>query len=184
MNTDQLQTKMDEVLDLVSSDISSIRTGRVTSALVDAVPVLAYGGAQKLMIKELASIKATDPQTLVIDPWDKSIIGDIKKGLLTANIGVNPSIDGEIIRISMPPLTGEDRQRQSKMLSQKLENGKVMVRQVRAQAIKQIKKTSDDKIITEDQRFNQEKQTQELTDQFIEKITQLGKSKEQEILNL
>jgi len=184
MNTDQLQTKMDEVLDLVISDLATIRTGRVTPALVDEIAIVAYGGAQKLMIKELASIKTTDPQTLVIDPWDKSIIGDIKKGLLAANIGVNPAIDGEIIRISMPPMTAEDRQRQVKTLSQKLESGKVMVRQVRAQAIKQIKKTSDEKALTEDQRFDQEKQIQETTDQFIDKIITLGKNKEAEILNL
>src|SRR3989344_638384 len=103
MNEDDIRKKMQQVLGLVTGDIASIRTGRATPALVEDLTVAVYGGAQKLKIQELATITAPDTQTLVIDPWDKSIIGEIRQGIMAANIGLNPSIDGEAIRISLPP---------------------------------------------------------------------------------
>ena len=122
MDETQVTSKMQRVVDLVVSDISGIRTGRATPSLVENINCPAYGGTQVLKVIELASISAPDTQTLVISPWDKSIIGDIRKGILEANIGMNPSIDGEIIRISFPPLTTEDREKYVKILSGKLEN--------------------------------------------------------------
>ena len=100
MNKDQVRKEMSNVLDQVRSEIASIRTGRVNSSLVSDVTIPAYGGTQKLRVMELANINVPDPQTLVIEPWDKSIIGEIKQGLMAANLGFNPVIDGEIIRIS------------------------------------------------------------------------------------
>lgn len=184
MQEPEVRQKMQSVLDLVSTDISSIRTGRATPSLVEDVVIPAYGGAQKLKVQELGTISSPDPQTIVIDPWDKSIIGEIRQGILVANIGLNPSIDGQVLRIALPPLTTEDREKYVKLLSTKLENGRVMVRQIRGDSMRDIKALFEKKEISEDEKFRQEKALQGLTDEFIEKINEAGEKKEKEILNV
>jgi ribosome recycling factor len=184
MDEGKVRSKMQEVLDMVVTDIGTIRTGRATPGLIEELEVVVYGGKQKLKINELATITSPDSQTLVIDPWDKSIIGDIKQGILAANIGFNPSVDGEIIRISLPPLTTEDREKYVKLLSTKLESGRVMIRQVRSDAMRDIKKSFENKELSEDEKFNQEKQLQERTDDFVGKIDENGKNKEVELLRV
>ena len=184
MDEASIRAKMQQVIDLVVGDIASVRTGRATPALVEDIVVSAYGGTQKLRIVELATISAPDTQSLVIDPFDKSIIGEIRQGILAANAGINPSIDGMIIRISLPPMTTEDREKYVKLLLTKLENGRVMVRQVRADAMHEIKKGFEAKSITEDEKFAQEKHLQELTDEFVGKIDKTGERKKQELMQL
>lgn len=184
MDEDLIASKFQKILDLVSSDIGTIRTGRATPALVENIIVPAYGGTQKLKVVELAGISAPDPTQIVISPWDKSIIGDIRKGILEANVGMNPSIDGEVIRIVMPPLTTEDREKYVKLLSQKLEAGKVMIRQVRGDEMHDIKKKFEAKEMSEDEKFAAEKKLQELTDQFVIKIEEMGEKKKQELLQI
>ena len=184
MDTNLISSKMQKVVDSVVSDISGIRTGRATPSLIENVICPAYGGTQSLRVLELASITAPDTQTLVISPWDKSIIGDIRKGILEANIGMNPSIDGEVIRIVFPQLTTEDREKYVKLLSQKLENGKVMIRQIRADEMHDIKKGFEAKEITEDEKKDTEKKLQELTDLYIGKIETLGETKKKELLTI
>ncbi len=179
-----ISSKMQSALDSVFADLAGIRTGRASPALVENVICPAYGGTQRLKIMELASITAPDPAQIVISPWDKSIIGDIKKGILEANIGMNPNIDGEIIRIVMPPLTTEDRDKYIKLLGQKLEAGRVMIRQVRADEMHEIKKKFEAKEITEDEKFADEKKLQEITDGFIAKIEEIGEKKKQELLQI
>ncbi len=179
-----LNQKFQKVVDLVSSDIAGIRTGRATSGMVENIVCPAYGGTQFLKVVELASITVSDPTMIVISPWDKSIIGDTRKGILEANLGMNPSIDGEVIRISIPPMTTEDREKYVKILSQKLENGKIMIRQVRADEMHEIKKKFESKEITEDEKFGDEKTLQDLTDKFIADIESMGESKKQELLQI
>jgi ribosome recycling factor len=174
--------KMQQVLELVARDVAGIRTGRAAPALVEGLEVAVYGGQQRLKVQELATISSPDTQTLLIDPWDKSIIGEIKQGILAANIGMNPNIDGEIIRITFPPLTTEDREKYVKLLSGKLETGRVMVRQVRGEAMHEIRQKFEEKEIGEDEKFAQEKRLQELTDDFISKIDAVGEKKKQELL--
>lgn len=169
---------------MVRQDIGTIRTGRATPSLIEDIIVDAYGGASKLRIQELASITAPDPQTLIISPWDKQVVGEIRKGIEAANVGLSPVISGEIIRIVLPPLTTEDREKYVKLLHQKLENGRVMVRQARQEANHEIKKTFEGKTISEDEKNRREKQVQELTDKHIEQIEQIGKAKEQELLKM
>ncbi len=168
---------------MVRDDVSAIRTGRATPALVEDIVVDAYGGAQKMRLNELASITATDAQTVVISPWDKSIIGEIKKGILASNAGYNPSIDGDIIRIVMLPLTREDREKYVKLLGTKLENGKIMLRQVRTNVMKDIKDLFEKKEISEDEKFGSEKRLQEITDQYVKTIEDMGEAKEKELLS-
>jgi len=184
MDEASIVSKMQSVITSVANDIAGVRTGRATSALVENIIVPAYGGTQRLRIMELASITVADPTQIVISPWDKSIIGDIKKGIMEANVGFNPSIDSEVIRIVIPPMTTEDREKYVKILSAKLENGRVMVRQVRADEMHEIKKKFEAKEITEDDKFAAEKKLQESTDSFIAKIEEMGEKKKIELLNI
>jgi ribosome recycling factor len=177
-------SKMQSAVDALVGDLGGIRTGRATPALVENIIVPAYGGTQRLRILELGGITATDPTQIVISPWDKSIIGDIRKGIEAANIGLNPSIDGEVIRIVVPALTTEDRERYVKLLSAKLESGRVIIRQIRADAMHEIKKKFEAKEITEDEKFGQEKSLQELTDQFVSRIEEMGEKKKAELLQI
>lgn len=184
MDETQVKTKMQQAVDMLVTDLTSIRTGRATPALIENLEVGVYGGQQRLKIMELATITAPDTQTLVVDPWDKSIIGDIRQGILASNIGMNPGIDGEIIRISLPPLTTEDREKYVKLLGTKLETGRVMIRQVRGDYMHTIKRELEDKKITEDEKFSQEKKLQELTDEFTLKIESIGENKKKELLQI
>jgi ribosome recycling factor len=184
MDEDQVKKRMDQVVDLVRSDVGTIRTGKVTPAILEDLVISVYGGAQKLKIVELATISVPEPQTLVLEPWDKSIIGEIKRGIMAANIGVNPQIDEGIIRLSFPSLTTEDREKYVKLLNTKLENGKIMIRQVRADFMKLIKKDFEAKEISEDQKFNYEKRLQELTDDYVGKVDQMGERKKEELLQV
>jgi ribosome recycling factor len=184
MDETQISSKFQKVIDVITTDISGVRTGRATPALVENIVVPAYGGTQRLRIVELASISAPDPSQIVISPWDKSIIGDIKKGIMEANVGMNPNIDGEIIRIVIAPLTTEGREKYVKILSQKLENGKVMTRQIRGDEMHEIKRKFEAKELSEDEKFTAEKKLQELTDQFIAKIEEMGEKKKQELLQI
>jgi len=184
MDESSLRTKMQQVVDLVVSDIASIRIGRATPSLVEDLSVLVYSGQQKLKIQELATISVLDPQTLEIEPWDKSIIGEIRQGILSSGIGLNPVISGEKIRINIPPLTTEDREKYLKLLSAKLESGRVMIRQIRAGFLKEIQKSFEEKEIGEDEKFSQEKRLQEITDEFIAKINEHGEKKKEELIQL
>lgn len=184
MDKSSIRSKMQEVIDIVTSDIASIRTGRASPAIVEDLEVSVYGGKQRLKVNELATISATDAQSIVIDPWDKSIIGEIRTGIQAANIGLSPVIDGEILRINLPPMTTEDREKYVKLLSTKLENGRIMIRQIRGEAMHAIRKSFEEKELSEDEKFNQEKQLQEVTDKFVGKIDEAGERKKQELLQI
>ena len=184
MDETSIRSKMQTTLDIVTADVGSIRTGRATTSIVENIVCPAYGGTQRLRIMELSTITVPDPTQIVISPWDKSIIGDIRKGIMEANVGLNPSIDGEIIRIVIPPMTTEDREKYVKLLSGKLENGKIAIRQVRSDEMKDIKDGFEKKEITEDDKFNFEKKLQEITDEFIGKIDEIGEKKKEELLQI
>jgi ribosome recycling factor len=181
MDDTLIKQRMDSAIDALRNDISGIRTGRVTPALVEDIIVEAYGGTSKLRVQELASITAQDTQTLLITPWDKQVIGEIRKGIEAANIGLNPMVAGEAIRIVLPPLTQEDREKYVKLLSQKLENGRVQIRQIRQDGMKDIKRVFDDKTISEDEKTRNEKHLQDLTDDYIKQLDEIGKIKETEL---
>lgn len=184
MDKSSIRSKMQEVIDIVTSDIASIRTGRASPAIVEDLEVSVYGGQQRLKVNELATISATDTQSIVIDPWDKSIIGEIRTGIQAANIGLSPVVDGEILRINLPPMTTEDREKYVKLLSTKLENGRIMIRQIRGEVMHAIKKSFEEKELSEDEKFNQEKKLQEVTDKFVGKIDEAGERKKQELLQI
>ena len=175
---------MQKVLDLLMTDLATVRTGRATSSLIENIIVTVYAGSTSLTIKELATIATADPQTLVLTPFDPSIAGEIQKGILEANVGLNPSCDGQIIRISIPPLSEERRRELIHLMRQKLESGRIMVRQARHEAMAQIKKDFESKAISEDDRQRLEKQTQIITDEFVSHIDSLGAKKEEELMQI
>lgn len=184
MDEETTRQRMQSALDAVRRDAGTIRTGRATPHLVENIVVDAYGGQQKLKVMELATITVPDPQSILISPWDKSIIGEIKKGIEQANIGLTPVIAGEVIRINIPPLTSEDRENYIRILHQKLENGRVIVRQIRQEGMHQIREKFEKKEISEDEKILREKRLQEMTDEYIGKIGQVGEAKESELRSL
>lgn len=181
MDETNIRRRMQAVLEQVAQDVGTIRTGRATPALVEDIVIPAYGGQQKLRVQELATIMAPDTQTIVVDPWDKSIIGDIKKGIEAANIGLTPVIAGEVIKINLPPLTQGDRDNYIRLLHQKVEAGRVQIRQVRQDAMQAVKEAFEAKELSEDEKVFQEKKVQEITDEYIAKIEEVGQNKEKEL---
>lgn len=179
-----LRARMEQVLANTRQDVGTIRTGRATPSLVEDIAILAYGGQQRLRLIELATITAPDPQSLLISPWDRSIVGEIKKGIETAKTGLTPIIAGEDIRINLPPLTQEDRQSYIRLLHQKLEVSRIAVRQVRQDGMHDAKRQHEAKEISEDELFAAEKRIQAATDEYIGRIDELGRAKESELRSL
>jgi len=175
-----VKEQMRKALEVLLADISTIRTGRAAPALVENIVVSAYQGSTRLKVMELAMVSASDPQTLVITPFDASVLEEIRKGIMEAQAGLNPSTDGQVIRVSIPPLSEERRQELIHAMKQKLENGRIMVRQVRHEAMENIRKNSKD--LGEDEVRRLEKDVQASTDDFISQIDTLGKKKEEELL--
>lgn len=176
--------KMRKALEVTTTDLSSIRSGRATPALVENLIIAVYGGSQRLKLTELATITTMDARTLLIAPFDPSIVSEIEKGISQANIGLTPVIDGETIRISIPALSEERRLEYLKLAKAKLEAGRVMIRQIRQEAMHDLKKAESEKQITEDQRSHGGKLIQELTDEMIAEIDALGERKEQELMQV
>ena len=182
MKLSEISDRMGKVLDILRGDLGTIRTGRAAPSILESVSVLVYGGSTRLKILELATIAVLDSQTLTITPFDPSIIDEIKKGILESNIGLTPVADGALIRISIPPLSEERRRELIKPMKQKLESGRVMVRQIRHDGMGEIKKEYNDKAISEDELLRLEKEIQRITDDNIALIEDMGRKKEEELL--
>jgi len=172
---------MQRSVDHFKGEIAAIRTGRAVPALVENIPVNAYGGSARMTIKELGTITTQDSQTLVIQSWDQSVIGEIRQGILAANIGLTPTIDNNLIRVSVPALTMERRQEYVKLLHQKMEEARIAIRNVRQDKMRDIKEAFEEKEISEDERFKAGEDLQKLTDEFTARVEELGEKKEQEI---
>src|SRR3989344_1214071 len=177
----ELKQKMDKALQILSQDLGTIRAGRASSALIEHTRVKVYGGSTELSIAEVASISASDPKTLLITPFDVSIIDEIEKGLNQANLGVTVARDGEVIRLIVPPLTQERREEFVKLAKTKTEGVRVMIRQIRQEGVNKIRDQFAGKAITEDQKFAMEKEIQKETDEKIEKADELLESKVTEL---
>lgn len=184
MDLSDTQQKMQKALVIIQDDLTSIHTGHATPALIENVIVAVYGGSQKLKVLELGTITANDSRTILITPFDPSIIEEINKGIQTANIGLTPILDGEVIRISIPPLSEERRQEYIKLAKQKLETGRIMIRQLRHDVMNQLKQMFENKEISEDDRHRTEENLQQLTDRFVAEIDELGRRKEEELLQI
>lgn len=180
----EARQRMQKVLEVLQADLATVRTGRATPSLVENVAVSVYGGTQRLKIMELGTIGASDPQTLVITPFDSSITDEIQKGIMEANIGLIPSGNGNIIRITIPPLSQERRVELIKLMKQKLENGRIMIRQVRQDARNVVRKQHLDKEISEEEMYRIEKEIQKVTDEIMLLVLEIGRKKEEELLQI
>lgn len=176
-----LEAKIKKILEILETDLATIRTGRATPSLIENVLVSVYGGTTKLRILELGTINTTDSQTLVITPFDQSVIREIAKGIEAANTGLTPVLDGNVIRITVPSLSQERREELIKLMRQKLENGRIMVRQARHEAMSEVKKMHDAKEISEDDQERLEKEIQKIVDNAGETIKNMGLQKEEEL---
>ncbi|OGH25105.1 MAG: ribosome recycling factor [Candidatus Levybacteria bacterium RIFCSPLOWO2_01_FULL_39_24] len=180
----QMRARMQKALMALQEDLSTVRTGRAMPSLVENVVVSVYAGAQRLRIKELATISASDPQTLVLQPFDGSITGEIQKGIMEANIGLTPSSDGNVIRISIPPLSQERRGELIKLMKQKLENGRIAIRQIRQDARNIVRKQHNNKEISEEQMYGIDQEIQKITDQIMLPVDEMGRKKEAELMQI
>ena len=171
---------MEKAVEVLRGDLATIRTGKAAPSLVENITVTVYNGASKLRIMEVATVNASDPHTLVLTPFDASIIEEIRKGIMESGAGLNPASDGQVIRISIPPLSQERREELIHLMRQKLENGHIMIRQIRHEAMNDIKKGD----FAEDETKRLEKEVQRATDEFVAEIDALGKKKEEELLQI
>ena len=180
----QMRQRMQKALLVLQEDLSTVRTGRAMPSLVENVVVSVYEGAQRLRIKELATISASDPQTLVLQPFDGSIAAEIQKGIMEANIGLTPSSDGNVIRISIPSLSEERRRELIKLMKQKLENGRIVIRQIRQDARNIVRKKHNDKEISEEQMYRLDQDIQKITDEIMAPVDEMGSRKEEELMQI
>lgn len=173
--------KIAKVLEVIKGDLSTMRTGRATPLLVENIVIAAYGGSTRLKVVELATVGVTDAHTLVLTPFDPSIISEIQKGIEGANVGLNPVVDGHVVRINIPPLSQERREELIKAMKHKLENGKIMVRQVRHDVMKEIAEEFEGR---EDDIKRLEKEVQKIVDDTMGQIEEMGKAKEKELMQI
>lgn len=179
MNLSDAQLKMHDAVVHLKTDLGQIRTGRANSALVSDLLIDAYDS--KLMVKELAQISTPEPAVILISPWDKSIITNIVGGITKANVGLNPVVDGDLIRIVIPPLTAERREEFIKQMHGILEQYRVQIRQIRHEAREQLKRQKESGEISEDEEKRLENELQKLHDEYIEAIEVAGKNKEEQL---
>lgn len=174
-----MQLRMQQAITHLKSELAQIRTGRANAALVSDILVDVYN--TKMMVRELAQITAPEARVLLVSPWDKSIITNIVGGIAKANIGLNPVVDGDLIRIVIPPLTTERRDQFIKQMHGSLEKYRVEIRQIRQEAREDLKSQKEGGTLGEDEEKRQEEQLQKLHDEYIEVIEVAGKAKEAEL---
>ncbi len=175
------QKRMQSAIDILEADLKGIRTGRATPALVEGLEVKYYGAPTPLI--QLAAISVPEPRSLLIKPFDKSALKDIEKAILASDLGLTPNNDGQNIRLNLPPLTGERRKELVKIVHHRVEEAKVAIRNVRRDAIKDLKEAESEKLISEDDRKHGESELQKHTDHFTAEADRLSKEKEQEIMD-
>ncbi|MFA4842377.1 MAG: ribosome recycling factor [Candidatus Omnitrophota bacterium] len=174
------EDKMRKALEAVGREFGEIRTGRASPTLVEGLYVDYYG--TPTLLKQLASISVPDAHLLVIQPWDPTAIVEIEKAIMKSNLGITPSNDGKLVRLSIPPLSKERRQELAKVVHEMTEEGRVSLRTIRRDAKEHIEKLEKDKVVTEDDKFRGIDELQKSVDKYIAKIDELLKSKEKEVL--
>ncbi|DBA73877.1 TPA: hypothetical protein ACH3X2_009529 [Trebouxia sp. C0005] len=174
--------RMERSLESVTSNFASIRTGRATPTMLDRVKVDYYGAPTPL--KTLAGISAPESTMLVVQPYDKSAMQAIEKAIMQSDIGATPSNDGNLIRINIPALTADRRKEMTKSVAKLGEDGKVSIRNVRREAMKQVDKHEKDGDISEDEKKSLADSIQELTDDYVKQIDKLAKAKQDELVKI
>ncbi len=179
---DETKPKMNAVVEDLMKKLAAVRTGRATTGILDNIFVDYYGTLTPL--NQMASVSIPEPQMLTVQPWDGTQIDSIEKAINAANLGINPSNDGKTIRLPIPPLNEERRQQLAKQVHEIAEEHRIAVRSVRQQSNNALKKLLHDKEISEDNERIGLEEVQKLTDEYVGKIDELAKKKEEEILTV
>ncbi len=178
----EAETKMAKSVEAFQQEMGSIRTGRATAGLLDVVDVEVYGARMK--INQLGTVTVPDPHLIVIDLWDKSQIHAVEKAILASPLGLNPSNDGRVIRVPIPPLSEERRKDLVKVAKKHVEEAKIAIRNIRRHAVDEIKKAQKDGEIPEDDAHHLTDEVQKLTDKFTVKIDEAFAAKETDIMEV
>jgi ribosome recycling factor len=178
----ETKPKMEAIVEDFKRKLANVRTGRATVGLLDSVVVDYYGTPTPL--NQMASIAVPEPQMLTVQPWDVSQLNAVEKAIIAANLGMNPSNDGKVIRLPVPALNEERRRQLAKQVHEIAEEHRVAVRNVRHQANDTLKKLSKDKLISEDNERDGLEQVQKLTNSFVARVDELMKAKEHEVMNV
>jgi ribosome recycling factor len=173
------KTKMEKSTNLFAQELSKLRTGRASPALLEGIKVEYYGSI--LPLNQVATISIPEPRLIVIQPWDKTVLPEIEKAIFKSTIGLTPNSDSNVIRLSIPPLTTERREELIKLTQRLAEEAKVAVRNIRRDANGEVKKEEKEKKISEDESFNTQEEIQKVTDDFVKKIDEILAKKEKEI---
>jgi ribosome recycling factor len=176
----EARSRMDDALEALRREFASVRTGKATPALLDTVRVDAYGS--KMPINQVASVHTPEPSLLVVQPFDKSLLGDIERGIQMADLGLNPSNDGNIIRVPIPALTEERRREYAKLLHKMAEEGRVSVRHARKLARDDIQRRIKEHELGEDAGHRELDEAEKLTQEYQDRIDEMLKRKEQEVM--
>ncbi len=176
----ELRQKMNNSIEALKKEFTRIRTGRASTALLDGIKVNCYD--TQMPLDQIASLAVPESRLITIKPWDQSIMGEIEKSILKAQLGLNPMNDGKIIRISIPPLTEERRKELAKLAKKMSEERKVSLRNHRREANELFKELKNEKEISEDEMYKAQDDVQIITDEFIKKIDEQNAEKEKEIM--
>ncbi len=173
-------TKMSDAIEALKHDLAGIRTGRASPALVERLQVPYYGTSTPL--NQLATISTPEARLLVIQPWDKNAMSDIEKAILASDLGLNPNNDGSLIRLNIPPLTEERRRDLVKMARRRVEEAKVEVRNLRRDAVSDVRQFEQEKLFSQDEAKRGQDDLQDLTTSYIAQVDLAGGAKEKEIM--
>ena len=174
--------KMQKTVQVLKREMETIRSGRATSALVDQIMVEAYGTSTPL--SQLASVSVPEARLLLIQPWDRSIVGNVQKAIQKSDLGLNPMSDGEVLRLVIPPPTEERRKELVKVVHKRVEDAKIAVRNVRRDALEELRKLEKNKEVSRDDNMRATDKLQKLTDRFIAEVAKVGADKESEIMEV
>ncbi len=176
------ENRMKKTISVFEDELQTIRAGRANPALLNNIKIDYYG--QETPLNQISGISAPEARLLVIQPWDESIIPAIEKAILKSDLGLNPSNDGKVVRLNIPQLTEEGRKNFIKVVKKSSENAKVAVRNIRREAMEDVKKMEKNKELTEDERVGAEEDIQKLTDKLIGEIDSITKKKEDELMEI
>ena len=175
----ELNSRMQKATDGLAKELATIRAGRATPALLDNI-IVDYQGTS-VPLRQLATLSIPEANLIIIQPWDRTSLRDIERAILTANIGLNPANDGNIIRVVIPPLSEERRKELVKFVSRKVEERRVAIRNIRRDGIEKLREMAKNKEISEDELKNNTKKIDQLTEVCVGKVSELGQHKEKEI---
>jgi ribosome recycling factor len=178
----ETRERMSKAVMALQNDLMTIRTGRASPSLVERLPVEYYGTLTPL--NQLATISAPEPRLLTIRPWDASSLPAVEKAILKSDLGLTPNNDGKIIRLVIPRLTEERRQELVKVVTRRVEEARVAIRNCRRDGISDLREFENEKLISEDEFYRGKDEMQEVTDEFIERVDEVGRSKEKEIMEV